>query len=63
MSLIIKSTIALQWLVEDPVYSYQGTFEYTKEEYEALDWDAVLEQQTQQYKAWREEMTQLEAQQ
>jgi hypothetical protein len=61
--MIIKNTIALQWIVEDPVYSYQFTFEYTKEEYEALDWDAVREQQTQQYNAWREEVARLEGNQ
>jgi hypothetical protein len=61
--MIVKNTIALQWFVEDPVYSYQGRFEYTKEEYEALDWDAVLEQQTQEYNDWRERVAQLEGQQ
>jgi hypothetical protein len=52
MSLTIKNTVSLMWKVEDPVYSYQGSYQYTKEEFAALDWDAVAEQQTQEYNEW-----------
>lgn len=63
MSLNITNTIGVMWKVEDPVYAYQGYYEYTKAEYDALDWDAVTAQQEQEYNDWRERVAQLEGQQ
>lgn len=63
MSLSIKNKVALMWQVEDDTYSYQGMYEFTKDEYAALDWDALLDRQIAEYSQWREMMSQLEAQQ
>jgi hypothetical protein len=59
----ITNTIILAWKVEDDTYPYQGSYEYTKEEYAALDWTAVSESQAAEYSAWLEQMKAIEGQQ
>lgn len=59
----IKNTIILAWRVEDGDYSYQGQYEFSKDAYAAIDWDALLEQQVEEYTQWREMFDQARAQQ
>jgi len=56
----ITNTVRLEWSVSDPVYPYQGSYEYTVEEYAALDMAAVKEQQEQEYAAWLENLKAME---
>lgn len=48
----IKNTVRLEWSVEDPVYPYQNSFEYTVEEFQSLDLAAVRAQQESEYMEW-----------
>jgi hypothetical protein len=56
----ITNLIRLEWSVSDPVYPYQSSYEYTTEEYAALDMAAVKEQQEQEYAAWLENLKAME---
>ena len=56
----ITNTIRLEWSVSDPVYPYQSVYEYTAEEYAALDMAEVKEQQEQEYAAWLENLKAME---
>ena len=56
----ITNVVRLDWSVSDPVYPYQGSYEYTPEEYAALDMAAVKEQQEQEYSAWLENLKAME---
>jgi hypothetical protein len=58
--MIINNVIRLDWSVFDPVYPYQNSYEYTTEEYAALDLNAVKEQQEQEYNAWLENLRSME---
>jgi hypothetical protein len=58
--MIINNIIRLEWSVYDPVYPYQNAYEYTTEEYAALDMNAVRAQQEQEYSAWLENLRNLE---
>ena len=63
MSATVKNIIILAWRVEDGDIMYQGQFEYTQDEYNNLDWDAVLDQQMTEYAQWREMFDNMKAQQ
>ena len=63
MSATVKNMIILAWRVEDGDIMYQGQFEYTQDEYNNLDWDAVLDQQMAEYAQWREMFDNMKAQQ
>ena len=58
--MIINNIVRLEWSVSDPVYPYQSVYEYTVEEYAALDMAAVKEQQEQEYAAWLENLKAME---
>jgi hypothetical protein len=58
--MIINNTIRLEWSVSDPVYPYQSTYEYTTDEYAALDMTALKERQEQEYSAWLENLKAME---
>jgi hypothetical protein len=59
----VVNKVILEWKVEDNTYPYQGRYEYTKEEYTALDWAAVEASQVAEYNAWFEQMKAIEGQQ
>lgn len=56
----ITNTIRLEWSIADPVYPYQSSYEYTVEEYAAIDLVAVREQQEQEYATWLESLKAME---
>jgi len=56
----ITNTIRLEWSISDPVYPYQGSYEYTVEEYAVIDMIVVREQQEQEYSAWLENLKAME---
>ena len=59
----ITNKIMLYWKVEDDTYPYARSSEFTKEEIAALDWDALLVKQTEEYNAWHAHMISIEGQQ
>jgi hypothetical protein len=56
----IKNKVLLNWSVEDPVYPYQNTYEYTVEEFAQLNMQELREQQELEYADWFAAMKQME---
>ena len=48
----ITNKVFLNWSVEDPVYPYQNTYEYTVEEFSQLNMDELRSQQELEYSDW-----------
>ena len=45
----ITNKVFLNWSIEDPVYPYQNTYEYTVEEFNQLDMQELRMQQELEY--------------
>lgn len=56
----ITNKVLLNWVVEDPVYPYQSTYEYTVEEFNQLDMQDLRMQQELEYADWFSTMQQME---
>lgn len=52
----ITNKVFFNWSVEDPVYPYQATSEFTVDEFKQLNMDEVRVQQEAEYSAWLEGM-------
>jgi hypothetical protein len=63
MTATVKNTVFLAWRIEEGDYAYQGQYEYTQEEYAALDWDQVRERQDEEFAQWRVMFDNMKAQQ
>lgn len=50
---ITKQQYTIEWSVTDGDWIYMDTYVYSKEEYEALTPEVLLERQTKQYEDWR----------
>jgi hypothetical protein len=58
--MIINNIIRLEWSVYDPVYPYQNAYEYTMEEYAALNMTSLRAQQEQEYTVWLDNLKAME---
>ena len=56
----ITNKVFLNWSVEDPVYPYQNTYEYTVEEFSQLNMDELRSQQELEYSDWLASMQAIE---
>lgn len=56
----ITNKVFLNWSVEDPVYPYQSTYEYTVEEFNQLNMQELREQQELEYSDWFATMQSME---
>ena len=50
----IIEKVDVQWEVQDDTYPYMDTFNFTKEEYEALSPEELLKMQEDKYNTWKE---------
>ena len=56
----ITNKVFLNWSIEDPVYPYQNTYEYTVEEFNKLDMQELRMQQELEYANWFATMKSME---
>lgn len=56
----ITNKVFLNWSIEDPVYPYQNTYEYTVEEFNQLDMQELRMQQELEYANWFATMQSME---
>lgn len=56
----ITNKVFLNWSIEDPVYPYQNTYEYTVEEFNQLDMQELRMQQELEYADWFATMQSME---
>ena len=56
----ITNKVFLNWSVEDPVYPYQNTYEYTVEEFNQLNMQDLRMQQELEYADWFATMQSME---
>jgi hypothetical protein len=61
MSIVNK--VVVQWEKQDPTYSYQGSMEFTPEEFRAITDEEILARQTAEYDAWYANIKSLEQEQ
>jgi len=59
----IVNKIVLQWQKQDPTYSYQGSMEFTPEEFRSITDEEILERQTAEYDAWYARIRRIEQEQ
>lgn len=56
----ITNKVFLNWSVEDPVYPYQSTYEYTVDEFNQLNMQDLRMQQDLEYADWFAVMKEME---
>jgi hypothetical protein len=56
----ITNKVFFNWSVEDSVYPYQSTYEYTVEEFSKINMEDIRNKQELEYSEWLNVMKQME---
>lgn len=56
----ITSIVRIEWEVEDPVYPYQGMFEYSLDQLSSLSKEVIQQKQETEYNDWVQNMKSIE---